>query len=621
MNGTACVIRIVLLGSLISNAWASPNTMTFWHHRSYWDDSKTSEDGTVTLMGHTDSVTALDVSQDGKTILSASVDGTMRLWNAGYYHVRTIYFDEDSPVVSAVLLPDGVRAISGSADGMLRYFDGKGAPKSWAAHHGAVRVLARDRRGALIASGGDDGAIYLWSTADWSRRVLREGGSSVVSLGFDASAKRLVGVVNDGKAFVWDIESGNSRELHVKDATLGPAAFSPDDKHLAIAAGPGTIAILDGRTYGLIETAASPTAEIATLRYSDDGRFIATAGEVVTADLWNAQKLGVAGILSGHRARVKAVAFMPDGRSLITGGADRDIRIFFLGGYRRVSRAETKEVYPAVVDVDEPYAETVSTDTRILAVVIGVERYSVGSVPRADFAANDAASFARFLRNRWGVSDENLLLLTDADATDAALKKALGPWLRNRAASADRVVVFFSGHGAPDVETGDSYLVPYDGDPNYVRDTAIRLSDVYRGLADLPVRDVRVILDACFSGRGSRSLIAKGVRPLVTVKEDGDAIGRNTVVLAATGPNQVGTSYEAKRHGMMTYYVLKGLRGAADGDNDGEISTLELFGYLKKTVESEARRSNVRQSPEIMPAEAETDQRRKLAWQGRMKAQ
>src|SRR5439155_24158910 len=117
---------------------------------------------------------------------------------------------------------------------------------------------------------------------------------------------------------------------------------------------------------------------------------------------------------------------------------------------------------------------------------------------------------------------------------------------------------------APNPRTGKAYLVPYDGDPVFVEQTAYPLERLYEKLASLPAKEVVVVLDSCFSGAGGRSVIAKGMRPIVTEVENPMLAKGKAVVLAASTGQQISSTYEEKAHGLLTYFFLKGLQGEGD---------------------------------------------------------
>ena len=226
------------------------------------------------------------------------------------------------------------------------------------------------------------------------------------------------------------------------------------------------------------------------------------------------------------------------------------------------------------------------------AVIIGIERYR-NNLPKADFAYNDARLVKAYFRHL-GIPERNIDYLTDDNATFNDLKIALETKLKNRVRSNSRVIVYYSGHGAPEPSTGQAFLVPYDGNPSYLTDTGYPLKRLYDNLAKLNVRETMVLLDACFSGIGGRSVLADGARALVRIdKSTPNAI--NLLVFSSTQGSQISTSFPEKKHGLFTYYFLKAIK-------DGKKDMASVFVTTKPLVEDESRRQNVEQSPTVMPS-------------------
>jgi hypothetical protein len=251
-------------------------------------------------------------------------------------------------------------------------------------------------------------------------------------------------------------------------------------------------------------------------------------------------------------------------------------------------------------DVDIlPIAKT-SSRKNAHAIVIGLERYR-SELPQASHAEQDARVVARYLSGSMGYEEANIVLLINDRATKSDMEKYFETWLPNRVESDDTVFVYFSGHGAPNTKTGEAYLVPYDGDPLFLNNTGYPLSRLYQSLDNLPAKEVVVVLDSCFSGAGGRSVIAKGMRPIITELKS-PLLGKGkTIVLAASSGQQVSSTYEQKAHGLMTYFFLKGLQGDADTNKDGKIDIAELFEYLRPQVERVARRDfNNEQTPLLL---------------------
>ena len=251
-------------------------------------------------------------------------------------------------------------------------------------------------------------------------------------------------------------------------------------------------------------------------------------------------------------------------------------------------------------DVDRVPASKVITKKSAYAVVIGIEQYRE-RLPKAEFADRDAKLVGEYLTKVLGYPEENVIVRTNDRATRTDLVKYFEEWLRNNVEKDSSVFVYYSGHVAPNTKTGEAYLVPYDGDPSFVDSTAYPVKQLYAALDKLPAKDITVVLDSCFSGAGGRSVLAKGARPMGLSIENATLASGKTVVLAASGGDQISNSFEEKGHGLLTYYFLKGLQGEADVNKDGAIEMAELYDYVKPNVQRIARKQyNNEQTPQLL---------------------
>ena len=99
--------------------------------------------------------------------------------------------------------------------------------------------------------------------------------------------------------------------------------------------------------------------------------------------------------------------------------------------------------------------------------------------------------------------------------------------------------------------------------------------------------------------------MTKGLRPVVISVENPVLAGGKTVVLTASSGVQASNTYNSKSHGLLTYFLLKGLQGSADQDNDGKIDLSEAYTYLKPQVEIVARQEfNNEQTPQLLGSAA-----------------
>ncbi len=264
------------------------------------------------------------------------------------------------------------------------------------------------------------------------------------------------------------------------------------------------------------------------------------------------------------------------------------------GGQMQAVPAQPAEP-PIHSDVDTPNYQAPENENAF-AVVVGVEDY--GRLPKADFAQRDAEAVRAHLA-ALGYPTRNVAVLSEDQASLSGIEKHVEAWLAEKVNADSRVLFYFSGHGAPDPKTGQTYLMPWDGDPKYLANTGYPLSRLFAKLNALPSHATLVVLDTCFSGSGGRSVLAEGTRPLVTRVDLGRAsIGDLTVLTASAGDEVTGTSKD-QGHGLLTYYFLKGLNGEARASSDG-VSVQDLYEYLRPKVEDAARLDNREQSPQLM---------------------
>ena len=250
-------------------------------------------------------------------------------------------------------------------------------------------------------------------------------------------------------------------------------------------------------------------------------------------------------------------------------------------------------------DVDKPQYQTPENPDNY-AVVIGVEKY--GSLPPAQFADRDAEAVRAHLV-ALGYPIRNIFYLNDQQATRAKIAQSVNTWLPKRVDEKSTVFFYYGGHGAPDPTTNQTYLVPVDGDAEDLESTSYPLKTLYAKLGALKARHVIVALDSCFSGAGGRSVLAKGTRPLISNIDLGDVPG-NVITLTASDKSQISGTLEEQGHGAFTYYLLKGLEGAAKNDS-GDVTVQSLYYYLTPRVQDAARLHNRDQTPQLFPANSE----------------
>lgn len=268
-------------------------------------------------------------------------------------------------------------------------------------------------------------------------------------------------------------------------------------------------------------------------------------------------------------------------------------------GKQSTTRLEEKLRAAADQEVGGPLSDVDTTMPKFAAIprpndvalVIGIEKYQ--KLIPARHARADAEQVANYLR-KLGYAPRNVEVLLNERATQTAVRLALEQWLPEHVRADSRVLVYYSGHGSVNPATGETYLVPHDGDPAYLINTAYSTKVLYAKLGDLKAKQVVVTLDSCFSGQGGRSVMMEGARPAVAKIEDPALASRHLAVLAAADGTQISTSSKAKQHGVFTYYFLKALQ-------EGNQDLASIYEYVSPKVQDEAKLQNVQQSPSLRP--------------------
>ena len=243
------------------------------------------------------------------------------------------------------------------------------------------------------------------------------------------------------------------------------------------------------------------------------------------------------------------------------------------------------------------------------AVIIGIDRYQDDRIPNLHCARADAEAVYGVLTDPClgRFPPDNVTLLLDENATERKIRSALGTDLPRRAGSQDTVLVYYAGHGAPVIDpTGKSrdgmekYLVPTDAVLNDLRSTAIAMESIQKFFGWLEASQVLFFIDSCYSGMaGGRTFERDDYKPRASLTNDflDDLGSEGRLVVTACDVNEVSLEVAALGHGLFTYYLTKGLKGAADQNGDGLVTAQELYEYVHKNVSQHAKSLDGRMNP------------------------
>ena len=243
-----------------------------------------------------------------------------------------------------------------------------------------------------------------------------------------------------------------------------------------------------------------------------------------------------------------------------------------------------------------PSLKTVKSNPNALALIIGISDYE-NTKASALYADSDAKTFYDYATMKLGIPSSNIKELINDGADRIDITRAIKTWLLKRTVTDKTdIYVFFAGHGLATDDGKGMYLLPYDGVPDLLEDSAIRRKELFADIQATKPRSVTVFLDTCYSGgtRNEETLVAS-LRPvIITAKQQ--SIPSNFTVLSAAKGNQTSQSLEEVKHGLFSYYMMLGMEGVADANNDNKITARELHEYVVDKVE---RQSQFRQTPEL----------------------
>ena len=249
---------------------------------------------------------------------------------------------------------------------------------------------------------------------------------------------------------------------------------------------------------------------------------------------------------------------------------------------QRLSRAERQLEQQRLVALNPLVGPKQKPSRDRAALIIGVEKYA--RAPTADFASRDAQMFADYAREKLGIPDNNIKILTDTEAEEAAILRALKVWLPKAVKpNTTDLYVFYAGHGMPTADGTSAYLVPYDGDIQLLEDTAISRKRFFDEISATKPRSATFFFDNCYSGATRSEELLLASRPL-GIKVQETTIPDNYLVFAAGETDQIAGVEPEVKHGRFSYFVFKGLEGEADANQDGKISAGELHKYVRESV-------------------------------------
>ncbi|MDC0094176.1 caspase family protein, partial [Alphaproteobacteria bacterium] len=260
-----------------------------------------------------------------------------------------------------------------------------------------------------------------------------------------------------------------------------------------------------------------------------------------------------------------------------------------------IERGNIQKASGPKFDALNPSTKKVKPKPNALALIIGVANYEKTSA-NALYADKDAQQFYDYATMKLGISPSNIKELVNDKADRVEIGLAIQDWIaRSTKSGKTDIYLFFAGHGLASQDGNNMFLLPYDGSPRLLSASAIKRKELFDNIQQANPRSVTVFLDTCYSGttRGTDMLIAS--RPIfIAAKEQ--SIPDNFTVFSAAAGDQTSKPLEEAKHGMFSFFLMKGMEGDADANNDNKITARELHVYVEQNV---VQQSSGSQTPEL----------------------
>ena len=307
------------------------------------------------LAGHTRRIDAITFASDGKTLASGDVSGDIRLWNlaAGGDQLtlprllgnitgegkpishNAVLTEHKRPIEALAFTADGKTLVSASRDTTIRLWDvdTRNPRLRIKGHTESINALGFLEDGKTLANGSSDCTLRLWNTETQEQQLIPVKHQwSALDFAFSRDGKTVTIGSTGSNMRLWNVDAGDviATFKTAHRGYINAVTFSPDDKMLASRSRGGTVELWDVQNHQRITTLSGHTNEIWALAFSPDGKTIATAalGETIIV-LWDVINIGrKTGLLAEHTTQTRTLVFSPDGKTIVSGHKDGSIYLW-----------------------------------------------------------------------------------------------------------------------------------------------------------------------------------------------------------------------------------------------------------------------------------------------------
>jgi len=412
-----------------------------------------------TLSGHADDVNGCAVSADGATIVSASLDQTLKVWDGRSGAERLTLSGHEGWVNGCAVSADGATIVSASSDQTLKVWDGRsGAERlTLSGHVGGVNGCAVSADGATIVSASSDQTLKVWDGRSGAERLTLSGHADGVNgCAVSSDGGTIVSASSDQTLKVWDGRSGVERlTLSSHAGWVYGCAVSADGGTIVSASSDQTVKVWDGRSGMELLTLSGHANSVRGCAVSADGAMIVSASDDGALKVWDERSGAERLTLSGHAGEVLGCAMSADGTTLVSASIDKTLTVWDgrSGAERLTLSGHAGGVHGCAVSADGATIVSACGDQtlKVWDGRSGAERFTLsghaGEVLDCAVSADGATIVSAY-------QDETLKVWNGRTGTERLTLSGYAGWVQACAVSAD---------GATIISVADQTLKVWDG--------------------------------------------------------------------------------------------------------------------------------------------------------------